>query len=118
MMCCWKQRTDQATTSCIADVVSQVGVENVDVLEVNVMREDSSGSRVRADSRTNYGQPVKSPPGTEHSSDLPESKCNNATPVFLLHDHVPTRNGMKSGVPPMRLLNSLAIRRKTRTRIL
>jgi hypothetical protein len=36
----------------------------------------------------------KSPPGTEHSSDLPESKCDNANLVFLLHDHVPFSSGM------------------------
>ena len=79
---------------------------------------DLSGSRARADSRTNYGQ--TSPVSARHGRRkyIPESKCDNTTPVFLLHDHVPTRNGMESGVPPMRLSDSFAASRKTRARLL
>jgi hypothetical protein len=77
------------------------------------MRGDSSGSRARADNRTNYGKLVQSQPDTDAGGDIPERECDNATPVFILHDHIPTRNGMKSGVPPMWLLNSFAVSRKT-----
>jgi hypothetical protein len=31
MMCHWKQRIDQVMTSCIVNVMSQVGAANVDV---------------------------------------------------------------------------------------
>ena len=46
----WKQRIDRATTSCVVDVVSQMDVVDVGVQWVQVMREESLGSRARADS--------------------------------------------------------------------
>jgi len=58
-----------------------------DVQYVHMMREDLSGARARTDSRTNYGQPAKSPPDTEDSSDLPESKGDNDTPVSRSRSH-------------------------------
>lgn len=80
---------------------------------MHVMRGDSSGSRARADNRTNYGELVQSLPDTDAKGDIPESECDNATPVFLLHDHIPTRNSMKSGVPPMRSMNCFPVSRET-----
>ncbi len=88
------------------------------VQEVHVKRGNLSGSRARADSRTSCSPAVQFPYDRDAEGDIPESKRDNATPIFLLHNHVPTRNCMKSGVPPPRLLNSFAVSHKTRTCVL
>src|SRR5712671_4588708 len=119
MMCYPKQRIGQTMTLC-SGAMPQAGVSAVraQLAPVHVILGGSSCSRARADSPTNCDEPVQSQPDSIRRRNIPERECDDATPVFLLHDHVPARHGMIPGVPPPRILDSLVIGCKTRTCVL
>jgi hypothetical protein len=57
---------------------------------------------------------VPSLPDADTGGDIPERESDDAAPVFLLHNHVPTRDGMIPRMPPLRLRDSFAVSCKAR----